>query len=134
MSHELIFNALAKRLATFTPAMPIAMPNGAYKPVVGTAYLDARLLPNNPSTPSLRQTYSIERGFFQITVCFPSGKGSIGAIRVADALRAHFPAGLGLIELGQRVEVLGKPQIAPAMDAEGWYCLPVRVSYKALTA
>lgn len=132
MSIVLIARALEKHLATLTPAIAIAGENGTYTPVTSTPYQATAMLPANTVTRDVAERVHEERGIFQVTVCYPSAKGPVDARTRAELIRQHFAAGLKLTESGQSVEILGKPSIAQALTPTGWYCIPVRIVYKAI--
>lgn len=132
MSLVLIARALEKKLGTLSPSLPIAGENGTYIPVTGTAYQATTLLPATTQTPPLNEAYSIETGIFQVMVCYPSAQGPVNARTRAELIRAHFAPGRLPSESGQVVEILGKPSVLPAVPAVGWYCIPVRIQYKAI--
>ncbi|HEX4918047.1 MAG TPA: DUF4128 domain-containing protein [Limnobacter sp.] len=132
MSVVLIARALEKHLGTLTPAVAIAGENGTYTPVTGTPYQATTLLPASTLTRDVAERVHEERGIFQVMVCYPSAQGPVNARTRAEAIRQHYTAGLRLTEGGQDVEILGKPSIAPALTPTGWYCIPVRINYKAI--
>lgn len=132
MSLVLIARALEKRLGTLTPAVDIAAENGTYQPKTGVPYQALALLPADTDTPTLSQGYEVETGFFQVTVCYPSAGGPVAARTRAQLIRDHFDKDLVLTESGVIVEIIRKPSIAPAQSVSGWYCIPVRIFYKAV--
>lgn len=132
MSILLIARALEKRLSTLTPKLDVAPENGTYQPKTGVPYMATNMLFAPTLTRDLKETQHEERGIFQVTVCYPSGTGAVQARAHAEAVRTHFQAGLRLVEQDVTVEVLGKPNANPAIPADGWYCVPVSVTYKVI--
>lgn len=127
-----ILNALNKHLFALVPSLPTAMENGSFTPQANQPFQVVNLIPNETRTPALLQNYFIERGIYQITVCYPSGTGAIAALDRVEELRAHFHAGLNLQEAGKQIEILGQPSVVAQQISDGWYCVPVRINYKVV--
>lgn len=129
MSFDLIRKALEKRLATLTPVLPIAYENSKFAPTVGQAYIKANLLPNKTETPTLTQSVKIERGIFQVTVCYPTGDGSTNSSARVNLISNHFPAGLVLTEGVTKVRISEAPAIAQGMVDGAFWVVPVSISF-----
>lgn len=132
MSLVLIARALEKRLGTLTPAVDIAGENGTYTVKTGVPYQALAFLPAETQTLDVRQQNDLERGIFQVMVCYPSATGPVQARTRAQMIRDHYSPGFLPAESGLKVEIIGKPSIGPAQTVTGWYCIPVRIKYKAV--
>lgn len=129
MSLKSIRAALDLRLATLTPVIATAQENGKYEPTIGTPYQKVSLLPNETEAPALNQQTLIERGIYQISVCYPFGNGSSNASARAELIRSHFPAGLTLTQDGYKVRISRAPSIARAIPDDMWYIVPVSIQF-----
>lgn len=134
MSQALIRKALEKRLlamASGLAATATAMENGSFNPVAGTPYQRVNLLPATPDNSEQSGKNYFERGIFQVTLCYPSGKGSGAVEAQADRVKAAFKRGTSTTESGVRVIVMLTPKITPGYpDGDRW-CIPISVTYQA---
>jgi len=130
MSIVAVRRALEVHLATLTPILPTAWENELFTPPTGP-YQKAFLLPAEPSNPEQGGGFYQEQGVFQISACYPIGKGTKAAGDRAQALRAHFPRALSLAADGVVVTIQRTPTIAPHMIDADRYVLPVSVRWFA---
>ena len=128
--------ALETRLLAFLPAMPVALPNVSYTPVIGTPYLKADRLPAG----SVRRSIGVDglnvyTGIYQVMVCFPSGPtpGNWGGAgwceSKADAIANHFP--IGAVYASVRIAAVS---CAPALSDAAWYSIPVSIAYELVSS
>lgn len=122
-------NALLARLATLTPPVSTAFENQAFTPTAGTPYQTVTLLPNTPDNPSMGSSYYREVGLLQVSLCYPTNKGSGDALARAQLLRDHFPRGLTLTSGGDTIIVRLTPSIAPAFTQGDRYIVPVTIDW-----
>lgn len=122
-------SALNARLNTLTGGLAIAWENTPLKPVVGTPYLRAWLLPAEPAIASLGPSpWQERRGIFQVDCCYPVGDGWGTAKTKVAALVTHFCAGTRLT-YNTLVVVVEKSWPGPALVDEGWYRISVSILY-----
>lgn len=122
------------RLNTLTPVIPVAWPNVPFTPVKGTAYHRVNLLPATPEQRELGATgRNTETGVYQVDCVFPADAGAGNAWARAELVRAHFKRGTKLAGSGFVVTIRGAGP-GPAIQEDGWYVVPVTISYYAYTA
>lgn len=122
--------ALETALASITPAIPLAWENTPYTPISGTPYARVYLLAAEPDNPEMGGM-ATERGFLQISLCYPLDAGPGAAMTQAELIRSTFPRGAAFSASGITTQIERTPEIAPAMIEEDRYVLPVRVRFFA---
>ena len=135
MSNKIIRAALEAKLNTWakaqTPPIPIAWQNATFTPPTQARYLRAFLLSAETQDLAVSCDIHVYIGIFQVSACFPEGKGSTDADAVVDSLIAEFPQGLVIPKLGMNVMILKTPYAAPAMNEPGLFVVPVSIRYRA---
>lgn len=130
MSLLAVRNALETALNAMSPALATAWENAPYTPVNGTPYQRVYLLAAEPDNPEMGG-HVTERGFMQITLCYPLDAGPNAAMTRAELIRATFPRGAAFTASGITTQVERTPEIAPALIEDDRYCVPVRVRFFA---
>lgn len=130
MSYRLITAALVKRLSTMSSPLPTqtAWENVAFDPPAGI-YQRAFILPSATSNPTYGDTLQRETGIFQVSIYAPNGNGSGDAIERADIIRDWFYRGLSLVNDTVTVRIIRTPSIAPAIQDDLHYIIPVSIPY-----
>lgn len=129
MSYTLIRQALEVRLAALTPAIATAWENAPFTPTTGTPYQRVNLMANTSTAPAIDQQTVVERGIFQVVLCYPAGAGSAAATARAELLRGHFQAGLELSAGGVVVRISAPPSIKGAIVGDGLYAVPASIPF-----
>jgi len=130
MSLLAVRNALETALAGIAPAIPIAWENTPYTPVSGTPYARVYLLAAEPDNPEIGGM-ATERGFMQVSLCYPLDTSPGAAMARAELIRATFPRGAAFSASGVTTQIERTPEIAPAMIEDDRYVVPVRVRFFA---
>lgn len=131
MSFATIRACLEGALKGLTPPIDTAWENTPYKPVVGTPYQRAVILPAAPANEEIGRTFN-ERGIFQVSLHYPPSTGSAAAYDRADLIRSTFYRGATFTKDGITVQVVGTPTILPPQDDDqGRYVLPVSITFRA---
>lgn len=113
------------------PPLETAWENIAFKPVTGTPYQRVTLSFAEPRNTEFGPVFQ-ERGFMQVELVFPGGKGSADAEGRVQMLRNTFTRGATLTADGQVVTINLTPNVLPAFnDDAGNYVLTVRVPFFA---
>lgn len=130
MSLLAVRNALEAALSAMSPAMASAWENAPYTPVAGTPYQRVYLLAAEPDNPEMGG-HVTERGFMQVSLCYPLDTGPGAAMARAELIRATFPRGAAFSASGVTTQIERTPEIAPAMIEDDRYVVPVRVRFFA---
>lgn len=94
-------------------------------------YQSVFLQPITANTTSIGdEPKATESGFLQITLFFPSGKGTQQITERADLLRQHF-YGQNLIKNNVQVVIHSPPQIGGIFLNDGTLALPITINYTA---
>lgn len=122
--------ALETALAAMSPGIALAWENRPYTPTPGTPYARVHMLAAEPDNPEIGGLIT-DRGFMQITLCYPLGTGPGAALAQAEVIRATFPRGASFTASGVTTQIERTPEIGPAMIEDDVYALPVRVRFYA---
>lgn len=136
MSLLAIRRALETALAAMTPTVKTVFENElVYKPVAGTPYIKAYLLPAQPGNDEIGPNYTQE-GLLQANLFYPqpdgtNGAGPAAAMTRAEAIRTAFYRGRTLTSGGINTIIMRTPEIASAFEDGDRYVVPCRVRWFA---
>ncbi len=130
MSLLAVRNALETALNAMSPALATAWENAPYTPINGTAYQRVYMLAAEPENPEMGR-HVIERGFLQVSLCYPLDAGPNAAMARAELIRSTFPRGAAFSASGVTTQIERTPEIAPAQIEDDRYVVPVRVRFFA---
>ncbi|KGQ19932.1 Phage protein [Lysobacter dokdonensis DS-58] len=116
-----------------SPALSVAFENVPFNPANGSTYLRAFLLPAATTSPDLAGALTTYRGVFQVSVCAPINKGAGAALGIADELAALFVVNARLTASGFTVQQITPCSVAPALQDDTHYIVPVSFEYRADT-
>jgi hypothetical protein len=137
VSQTLIRRAYEGRLATWaaarSPALPVSYENVPYTPTTGAKYLRAYVLPAATDAPDLAGALRTYRGVFQVSVCCPINTGPGAAAGIADELAALFVVNARLTSGAITVQQITPCSIAPALQDDTHYIVPVSFQYRCDT-
>jgi hypothetical protein len=135
VSQTLIRRAYEVRLATWaaarSPALTVVHENESLTPANGATYLRAYLLPATTDAPDLAGALRTYRGVFQISVTCPINTGAGAALGIADELAALFVVNARLTSGAITVQQITPCSIAPALQDETHYIVPVSFQFRA---
>lgn len=129
-----INTALSVRLAELQTAgvPPIAYENAEYTPVEGSLYLRESFLPNIKDAVGVAHTSADDyEGLYQVSVMDGRGDRRFDAQEQARLISLHFPRGAEYTYNGVTVKITGT-RLASAITGDGWYQIPVTISWRAL--
>lgn len=117
-----------------TGAPDIAMPNVAFKPVVGHPYVRVMHFPNRNTRLFIKGSAPhLHQGILQFTIVSPLNVGPAIATQLAGEIAEQFPADLDLFDGDLRVRIQQAPDIIPADKGDVSWDARVDVLYEALT-
>lgn len=133
MSVVAIRGALETQLNAFATAqsLPVAwenVPIGGAKP-----HLRVNLLPAPTVSDTLDGLHRGYRGVLQVLVVCDINRGTGRGGEIADALAAAFPVNYLLPGAGLTVQITGPASVAPGLQGEAEYVIPVSIPYRADT-
>jgi hypothetical protein len=134
VSQRSIRAAFESRLASFATArgLSVAWENISFDEPEAL-YLRAAMLPAPTTSDDLAGVHRGYRGALQVLIVAPIHIGAGEALNHADALADHFPVNLALTSGGVTVRVTRPASIAPALQSETRYTVPVTIFYRADT-
>ena len=128
-----IGSALDKHLDEMPSAPSTAWENKKYEPVKGTLYLRATRLPGEGEQATLGDGgEDLNEGIYQIDVFAPSDDWKKDALAMADLIANRFKRGAILTYNSVNVRIK-KVWIDTGRNSDGWYHIPVNVSYYSHT-
>lgn len=124
-----IDQALVSHWVTSAFGIDASHENLPYTPTVGTEYADLRVLPNDITPYSLKDSDQTD-GVFRVILRYPIDAGAVPAKTMADTIFAAYPIGKRLTYSGQVVTITSQ-QRQPGASEEGWYVLVLTMAYQA---
>jgi hypothetical protein len=129
MSQIIIRSVLETKLATITPTVSTQYENVLFTPITNVPYQSSYLLMNTPDNPTLGDSFYREMGFFQVTLRYPIGKGTVDAMTQAEKIRALFKRGTSLTKNNITVLCDKTPDIRVLSQEVDRFVVMVRVSF-----
>lgn len=131
MTIKQIRTALDTRLLSLSGLLPTAWDNKRLSPAPASTqpYQVVSLMPARTDNPTLTEELRIESGIYQVLLYFPQEGGAGKAETMAEAIQAHFPAGLNLTSGGVKLRIRGTPAIAAGYQNADRYLLPITIRY-----
>lgn len=126
--------ALDTRLNSLSGSPSIAWENTSYTPTLGTLYLRPTMLPAESIPATLSTSGTDENtGIYQIDIFAEAGTGYSEIVTMADAIADHFKPVTELTYNSRTVRCI-KAFRSSAQTIDGWYQIPVEISYLSFTA
>ena len=129
-----VWRALAARVGTltFSPAVPVSLPNMPFTPPTNHIWLRVNEIPASTTPFDVKGGTTDRIGLMQIDVFRPLGEGHVTAKETAGKVAAHFPVALRLYSEGVKV-VVTRAEIGPIIKEDVRIMLPVTVRWRAFT-
>ncbi len=137
MSDPNIRAALEAHLEALLPQLPTAWQNREFDPETdapdNAPYQEAFVIPGPSRTVDLMQRRAINRGIFQVNLCYPTGSGAESVEARGKLVRDHFDPSTTILNAGGlKVRIAGRPVIgAPVPGRPGRYVVPVSIRYES---
>lgn len=130
-----IESALELRLMDLGNPPEIAWEDLGFAPKTGAPYLRVHHLHNMPRDKYIDAGNAEFPGIFQVTVVYPEGRGKVEAKQMAARIAQLF-APVQVLPAGTtyQVSITQTPAIAGGMPDDGWYSVPVSISWRAFPA
>lgn len=126
-----IRQALEMHLAAMPGALPTVWQNKTPPAALDLEkpYQKAHLLRSGGQSVGLSEKTTVHRGILQVSLCYPTGDGTIKIETQAVALQAHFK-GRVLTRDGVKIKIRGKPEIGGPVSTSP-YVVPVSIRYES---
>lgn len=131
MSNSAIRKALEAKLATVLPAMPIAYENFNFAPTDGVPYAISNILFARPVTTGYGNAPYVQRGYMQVSLQYPTGKGAGQAEARGELLRSTFYRGLSLAANGVTTVIDETPEVTGGAIEGDSYVVKVLIRFYA---
>ena len=127
-----VWRALAARVGTltFSPAVPVALPNMPFTPPTTHIWLRVNEIPASTTPFDMKGGTTDRIGLMQIDVFRPLGEGHVTAKETAGKVAAHFPVALRLYSEGVKV-VVTRSETGPIIKEDVRIMLPVTVPWRS---
>lgn len=122
--------ALLAALTAMTPRLDIASTNEKFTPKTGEAYQRADVLFAEPDNVEYGPNWR-ERGFLQVTLCYPLNAGLDAAMTRIDQLRSTFARGRSFTSGATTVTINRTPNVLPGQAEGTVFAIPVRIPFSA---
>lgn len=133
MSELFIRKALEKALGAMPATLPTIWQN--YPPPEGfnadQPHQKAFLLRVKPQSLGLRERTTLHAGIFQVSLCYPAGKGTAEVETRAEQLLQYFAPGQVFEHAGVKVRIRGKATIGDPVTLSP-YVIPVSIRYESI--
>lgn len=113
-----------------TNSLPVAYPNVAYTPQIGTTFLKVDILPSRTSQASIgTDSRARHIGIYQIMVIAPKEKSFVETKPIVDGLKEYFKMNTAIVYNGISLRVT-QFQEDRYMDDDVWFYQPLSISYR----
>lgn len=123
---ENIFTAVLGRIEAAIGLPEVFMPNESGNP--SDNHLSVAILPAT-TIPVGISTTDRHGGIIQVTVSVRDDTGSINAASIADDVLTLFPRNTKMTQGGDLIRINETGSVAPPIQGNGWYSLPVSIIY-----
>lgn len=122
--------AFEEAINAISPTIATAYENVSFTPTINVPYQQLYDIPSSNNHLFIDNSEFEGLGIFQITLRYPSGKGTKDAFNRAELYVLSFPCGLKLTKNGDTITVLQTPQI-DVLGVDGdRYSVAVSINYK----
>lgn len=134
MSDTLVRAAFETRLKSWAdaqvPPIPVAWENVPFNPPTGR-YVRCYLMPAPVASETMNGEHRRRMGVFQVSLCMPAGAGVAPAVGLAASLDLTYPLAQPMTYNGLNIFLLSPMSMAPAIQEEDRYVVPVSCTYRA---
>jgi hypothetical protein len=122
--------ALLAALAAMSPSLSTASTNEKFTPTTGQPYQRADVLFAEPDNAEFGSNWQ-ERGFLQVTLCYPLSTGLDDLMARVDALRSTFARGSSFTSGSTTVTISRTPNVFPGQAEGSVFAVSVRIPFSA---
>ena len=124
--------AFEEAINAISPTIATAYENVSFTPTINVPYQQLYDIPSSNNHLFIDNSEFEGLGIFQITLRYPSGKGTKDAFNRAELYVSSFPVGRKLTKNGDTITVLQTPQI-DVLGVDGdRYVVAVSINYKSI--
>lgn len=106
-----IKTAFEKKIATISPTIATAYESVSFLPTTGVPYQELYLIPATNDNPFIDNSKYIAYGIFQITLKYPTNKGSKDILDRVKLYLDNFRSGDNLVQGGITINILNAPTV-----------------------
>lgn len=122
--------AFEEAINAISPTIATAYENVSFTPTINVPYQQLYDIPSSNNHLFIDNSEFEGLGIFQITLRYPSGKGTKDVSNRAELYVSSFPCGLKLTKNGEIITVLQTPQIDVLGVNGDRYSVAVSINYK----
>jgi len=127
--------ALDQQLNAMAGLPSVAWDNLEYVPAIGASYLRPTLIPGDTLPETLGSGgEDLNIGIYQIDIFTEAGEGKNAGIVLADLIADQFKHGTQITYNGVTVEIKSVSVKVSINNKDGWYQMPVEITYYSFTA
>lgn len=127
-----IWLALKSRIDTLSHGYPLAWPSEKFTLTGADPYIRVAHLPATPLDDAVTsKTTGNRTGVLVLTLVYPLGQKPAVYIDLAAQIASHFRKGQDMTYKGTCVKVTDWPHVAGGFEDSGFWCIPVRISWRA---
>jgi hypothetical protein len=124
--------AFEEAINAISPTIATAYENVSFTPTINVPYQELYDIPASNDHLFVNSSEFESLGIFQITLRYPSGKGSKDAFNRAELYVSSFPVGRKLTKNGDTITVIQTPQINVLGVDGDRYSVAVSINYKSI--
>lgn len=131
MSVANIIKALEKSVVANTNSTLIdsAFENSDFKPTLGKAYQDIRILFARPDNSTLGSSHYKERGILKLILNYPNAQGKADSVTRIEEIRTAYKRGTTFVESTSNVIIDKTPEIGQGRNLDGQWVVPIIISW-----
>lgn len=122
--------AFEEAINAITPTIATAYENVSFTPTINVPYQELYDIPSSNDHLFINSDNYEALGVFQITLRYPSGKGTKDVSNRAELYVSSFPVGTKLTKDGVNIMVTDTPNVVPLGVNGDRYSVAVSINYK----
>lgn len=126
-----IKQAFEEKINTITPLIATASEGASFSPTVGVPYQELYLIPATNDNIFVSGEGFISYGIFQITLKYPTGKGTKDILNRVKLYLDNFKSGDNLVQGGITTNILNTPKVVNLGTSGDRIIYVISINYQA---